>query len=270
MTKVDGKGPIRSQAWRLYLLLGLVGVLGYSFLPSDTSHNLYYSAMGIAAVAFMATGVRLNRPTFPLPWYLVIGGQALLVVGDSIWNYYELVLHVESPFPSVADVAYLGGYAVLICGVALLVRARTADADSGDALDATIITVGITVVVWIYIMEPYAQDTSLSLTERLVSISYPLMDVLLIALAVRLLLSRGPRQTAFLFVSASLVLTLVSDVIYAVLVLNDSYELGHPIDSGWLVSYVLWGVAALHPSMLGLSRPGPERKRSCRGAARHH
>jgi hypothetical protein len=35
MTKVDGEGPTRFRAWRLYLLLGLVGVLGYSFLPSD-------------------------------------------------------------------------------------------------------------------------------------------------------------------------------------------------------------------------------------------
>ncbi len=143
----------------------------------------------------------------------------------------------------------------------LLLRARRgAGADAGDALDAAIITVGLAVVVWTYLMEPYAQDPSLSLTERLVSISYPLVDVLLIALAVRLLLSRGPRPPAFYFVSASLVLTLVSDVIYAALVLNGSYQLGNPVDTGWLVSYVLWGAAALHPSMRNLSGPGPERQ----------
>jgi PAS domain S-box-containing protein len=109
-------------------------------------------------------------------------------------------------------------------------------------------------------MEPYAQDASLSLAERLVSISYPLMDVLLIALAVRLVLSRGTRPPAFYFVGASLLLTLVSDVVYAVLVLNGSYRLGNPVDTGWLVAYVLWGVAALHPSMRGLSETGPERQ----------
>jgi hypothetical protein len=124
MAKVDGKGAPRSRAWRLYLLLGLVGVFGYSWLPSDPSHNLYYSAMGIVAVAAIAVGVRLNRPSYPLPWYLVIVGQSMLVVGDGIWNYYELVLRIESPFPSLADVAYLGGYVVLGCGVALLLRAR--------------------------------------------------------------------------------------------------------------------------------------------------
>jgi uncharacterized membrane protein len=257
MAKVDGKGPVGFRAWRLYLLLGLVGVFGYSWLPSDPSHNLYYSAMGIVAVAAIAVGVRLNRPSYPLPWYLVIVGQAMLVVGDGIWNYYEMVLRIEPPFPSVADVAYLGGYVVLVGGVALLLRARRgAGADAGDTLDAAIITVGLAVVVWIYLMEPYAQDPSLSLTERLVSISYPLMDVLLIALAVRLLLSRGPRPPAFYLLSASLVLTLVSDVIYAILSLNGSYQSGNPVDTGWLVSYVLWGTAALHPSMRNLSGPG--------------
>ena len=59
-------------------------MFGYSWLPSDPSHNLYYSAMGIVAVAAIAIGVRLNRPAYPLPWYLVIVGQAMLVVGDGI------------------------------------------------------------------------------------------------------------------------------------------------------------------------------------------
>jgi hypothetical protein len=258
MAKVDGKGPMRFWAWRLYLLLGLLGALGYSFLPSGYLQGLHYQVIGIVAVVAISVGLRLNRPAFALPWYLVIGGQVLLVVGDGIYNYYELVLHVESPFPSVADVAYLGGYLVLICGVALLLRARTAGEEVGDALDAGIITVGLSVVVWVYIMEPYARDPSLSLTERLVSVSYPLIDVLLIALAARLLLSRGARQPAFYFLSASLVLTLVADAIYAVLVLNGSYQSGSFVDNGWLVSYVLWGTVALHPSMRNLSEKEPE------------
>ncbi|MDQ4128329.1 MAG: hypothetical protein M3151_10350, partial [Actinomycetota bacterium] len=260
MAKVDGKGIARLRAWRLYLILGLIGVLGYSFLPSGSLQNIHYQVIGIVAVVAMSIGLRLNRPSFALPWYLVIGGQALLVVGDGIYNYYELVLHVESPFPSVADVAYLGGYLFLIGGVALLLRSRAAGGDAGDTLDAAIITVGLAVVVWVYFMEPYAQDASLSLTERLVSISYPLIDVLLIALAVRMLLARGARQPAFFLVSASLVLTLVTGAIYATLVLNGSYQSGSFVDNGWLVSYVLWGVAALHPSMRNLSETEPERQ----------
>lgn len=259
MTRVDGGDPMRFRAWRLYLLLGLVGVFGYSFLPSGFLQNLHYQVLGIVAVAVMSIGLRLNRPAFALPWYLVIGGQALLVVGDGIYNYYELILHVESPFPSLADAAYLGGYLVTICGVALMLRSRAAGSDAGDTLDAAIITVGLAIVVWVYLMEPYARDASLSLTERVVSISYPLMDVLLIALAVRMLLSRGARQPAFCFVSASLVLTLVADAIYAALVLNGSYQSGSFVDNGWLVSYVLWGAATLHPSMRNLSETQGER-----------
>ena len=54
---------------------------------------------------------------------------------------------------------------------------------------------------------------------------------------------------------------LVADVGYDVLVLHDMYTPGGPIDAGWLVSYALFGIAAVHPSMNtvapGRVRSGP-------------
>jgi hypothetical protein len=50
MAKFDGKGPMCFRAWRLYLLLGLLGALGYSFLPSGYLQSLHYQVIGIVAV----------------------------------------------------------------------------------------------------------------------------------------------------------------------------------------------------------------------------
>ena len=54
-----------------------------------------------------------------------------------------------------------------------------------------------------------------------------------------------------------LVLLLGADIGYAVLNLVSSYE-GGLIDAGWLLSYVVWGTAALHPSMRSLSEVAPD------------
>jgi hypothetical protein len=56
----------------------------------------------------------------------------------------------------------------------------------------------------------------------------------------------------------ALVLLLGADIGYAVLNLVSSYE-GGLIDAGWLLSYVVWGTAALHPSMRSLSEVAPDR-----------
>jgi signal transduction histidine kinase len=67
-------------------------------------------------------------------------------------------------------------------------------------------------------------------------------------------------------IGASIALTLVSDYVYAYLNLNSAYTTGMLIDAGWLLSYTLFGAAALHPSMrsieaLPAADPKPSRLR---------
>jgi signal transduction histidine kinase len=50
-------------------------------------------------------------------------------------------------------------------------------------------------------------------------------------------------------IGASIALALVSDYVYAYLNLNSTYTSGMLVDAGWLLSYTLFGAAALHPSM---------------------
>ena len=105
-------------------------------------------------------------------------------------------------------------------------------------------------------MKPYANDLTLPLLDRLLSLSYPLMDLLLLALAARLLVAPGARVPAFYLIGASLLLYLISDAVYGMLELAGLYETGNPIDVGYMISYALLGSAALHPSMSILLQPG--------------
>jgi diguanylate cyclase (GGDEF)-like protein/PAS domain S-box-containing protein len=88
-----------------------------------------------------------------------------------------------------------------------------------------------------------------------VSVAYPLADVLLLAVAVRLALDGGQRRTAFHLISASIVCLLVTDFVYGLLILHGTYDHQLWLDAGWIGFYLLWGAAALHPSMSDIDQP---------------
>jgi diguanylate cyclase (GGDEF)-like protein len=164
----------------------------------------------------------------------------------------------RAPSPSVADGFYLAGYPVLAVGLLILIRGRISGRDRAGLIDAAIIATGLGLLSWTFLMKPIAVDPSLSLQERLISLAYPLGDVLLLALAARLATSPGARTSAYRLLGVALVLLLGADIGYAVLNLVSIYD-GGLIDAGWLLSYVVWGTAGLHPSIRSLSEVAPDR-----------
>ena len=247
-----------SWVWRAYLALGIILALVYTLLPDRPPFpHAGFQVVGVVSSLAVLGGILVNRPGRAWPWCLLLANLVLFTSGDAIWNYYELVLEIETPFPAVPDAVYIGGYFAMIASMALFIRSRRSGPDAGSMIDATIIATGVGVVSWIYFMEPYANDPSMTLFSRLVSVAYPLMDVLALALVARLLLAPGKRPVSFYLLSVGLLLQLVTDTAYVTLVLNGKYFTGHPIDIGWIGFYTLVGLAALHPSMRGLSDPDP-------------
>ena len=114
-------------------------------------------------------------------------------------------------------------------------------------------TVGLALPSWVWLIAPYVHDHSLS-TGRLVSVAYPLADVLLLAVAVRLALDGGQRRLSFHLMSASIVCLLVTDFVYGLMLLQGTYDHQLWLDVGWIF-YLLWGAAALHPSMSEIDQP---------------
>jgi diguanylate cyclase (GGDEF)-like protein len=142
-------------------------------------------------------------------------------------------------------------------GLLILIRGRISGRDRAGLIDAAIIATGLGLLSWTFLMKPIAADPSLSLPERLISLAYPLGDVLLLVMVARLVTSPGARTAAYRLLGLALVLLLAADVGYAALNLVSSYE-GGLVDAGWLLSYVVWGAAALHPFMRSMSEVAPD------------
>ena len=257
------RGGKRGGAWVVTLVLGSLAALGF-FLLRDFDlgflYDLSYDLVGLSAVAAIQVGVRVNRPERPLPWHLFCLGQSMFVLGDLTLNVYENVLDVEAPFPSLSDAFWLSGYPILAGGLVLLIRSRAPGRDWVGLIDAAIIATSMGVVSWVFLMRPYADDPGLSSLEQAISIVYPLSDVLLLAVAARLAVAPGARTPAYRLLGLSLTLLLLADTVYARMLLEGTYRTGSLPDLGFLLSYVFWASAALHPTMATLCQPAPERR----------
>jgi diguanylate cyclase (GGDEF)-like protein/PAS domain S-box-containing protein len=101
----------------------------------------------------------------------------------------------------------------------------------------------------------------MSFLIKAVSIAYPLGDLLMLCIVVRVLAGRGVRNVALRFLIVGAVGMLAADCVYGWIQLNGNWMVGGPTYLGWVALYVLWGAAALHPSMRELTERQPRRSR---------
>ena len=257
----EGPGlPVRSArvsslVLMSYLVLAAGLTVAYFALPR--LHMLLWGALGLSSVVAIIIGVRRNRPERPLAWYLLASALAAFAAGDFTYNILTLVLHQDNPFPSLADAFYLAVCPLAAAALALFIRSRTPSANTSSMVDALIITAGLGLLSWTYLIEPLVRNGELTWPQKLTSAAYPLGDVLLLAMLARLLSAGGFRSRSLQMLTCATIGLLTADVMYGLIQLNGTWAVGGPVDGGWVLFYVLLGAAALHPSMGQMTRPLP-------------
>lgn len=237
--------------WLAFLLGGLLAAIpSYLLISSDATSDLVYTFAGMVTVVAMLFGIWLYQPVNRLPWWLLVLGTALQALGDLTWAIYELVLGVISPFPSVGDIFYLTGYLVLFIGILLLLRTQTELMNNAIRIDITIISLAVGVVVWIFLIDPKINHTTEPLLNRLLASAYPVVDLLILASAVRLLLGVNRRTTPLNLLLLALLVSFVVDIAYLALPAAGNTLIDRVVDLGWILGYLLYGTLALHPAMV--------------------
>src|SRR6185312_16510171 len=130
--------------------------------------------------------------------------------------------------------------------------------DRTALIDALILTIGIGLLSWVFLIAPNIHLTGLTLLANAISVAYPLGDVLLLAAAIRLAVDVGKRSPAFWLLVSSIVCLMATDSAYNYALLKDTYNHQLIYDAGWIFYYLLWGAAALHPSMRSLEEPAAD------------
>ncbi|MBI3361249.1 MAG: PAS domain-containing sensor histidine kinase [Chloroflexi bacterium] len=203
----------------------------------------------------IATAFSLSRGTPRLDsrqqraWAFLGAAVLAWLVGDLVWTFYEVVLHIEAPILSLADPAYLAGYG--LAAIALLAypaMPRERFSRVRIYLDLTIASGAITTLALVALIRPIIVTASASPAETFGAAVYPTADLALLLLLLIIFLTSEPRglRSGFGFVVAGLALFLVTDVAYGYLTLQGNYHTGSPIDLGWQGGDSLIALGALY------------------------
>lgn len=201
-----------------------------------------WAVLGIGSTTAIVYGVRRHRPARSGPWLLLAGAIAASTAGDVLTALNR---------PGLADVCFYV-MIVLVAGCLLqLTRVGAILVDRARLIDLLALACSTLLAVWVFVIGDAGQIGE-------VSGAYVIGALLLLAVVVRLLVAVGRNLSAVLLVIGA-VGVLVSDI-------AQPLWPGRLSESGFVVLYLAWGAAALHPSMLRLTdpvtpRPSPWRVR---------
>jgi diguanylate cyclase (GGDEF)-like protein len=256
VTAVESAAPLpRGRRWWLwYLLFGMSVVAVGPFLP-DAVQQALYATLGASVFVAVAMGIRLHRPDRPLAWRVLLAAVGAAVVANLAWAACA-GLGVTLPGFSIVDVVYYSMYPLLAIALAILpVQGRYSSPLAGMT-EAGIITCTAAVLWWTLLVDPLVVDRGV-LPSDPDFVAYPVLDLMLMVMAVRLLLVTGIRARAFLLIAGSAAALLAADTAYFLSVTRDGVMVG-PLFSvlTWLLANALLGAGALHPSMASMAEEG--------------
>ncbi len=199
---------------------------------------VWWAAIGLSSVVAVAVGVRRHRPARSGPWWLLGAALVAMAVGDVAYALGAYAL---------ADISYLAMFPLVAVGLLQMTRGGAVLMDRARLLDLLAFTCAALLVVWVFVLRPAVPDVPARFLP--ISAADVLGGLLLVAVAGRLVVAAGRNASAGLLAVGAVGL-LISDTAYP-LVPGPAAELGY------LVLYLAWGAAALHPSMTRLTAPAP-------------
>ena len=223
------------------------GTPRYSFFIENWVYDFVTAVSGLVLLARAAI-----RREERLGWALLGGGLLLWAFGDTYWSiaYADVA---APPFPSVDDVFYLAGYALVLAGMVAYVRARMGKRSILVWIDVTMGALCVAAIGTSLLLDYVLANTTGARDEVAVAVAYPLFDVATLAVAIGAFALTGWRPGRGLgLVILGLAATATGDAIYTYQSVAGTYS-----DSAWYLFLWPLGTALI---ALGAVQPTPKRR----------
>ena len=203
------------------------------------------AALTACVLCFRARASHSGR--MRLFWLLLGCATASWTLAELIWGYYALILDVEVPVPSWADLGYLS--AIPLAVAALVVHPATRGSGTRKArsvFDGLVIATALLFLSWTLVLGPLWRSADLSTWTGVVTLAYPFGDVVIVFFVVLAIrgMTGGDRLSLWCLLGALLAMAL-SDSTFAYLTDVTNYTSPGLIDTGWVAAYLGIALAAL-------------------------
>lgn len=186
-----------------------------------------------------------GRQTY-VAWLLLGIAQLLYTSGDIVWTFIEIYSH-NVPFPSISDNLYLLYYVLFAIGLLLLSRPiSTPEKKYRTILDIGIIITSALIILWITINSSILGAANNFLPLSL-TLYYVIRDFVLFFLIINLIYIYKTERAInpYLLLLGGISAFIITDIAFSYFFLNGMYVSESLINAGWVVGFILIGLAGI-------------------------
>jgi diguanylate cyclase (GGDEF)-like protein len=227
-----------------------VGGSGLDFALNGIAYDSVIVAAGLACL-LRAGQVEAERRA----WLAMATAIFAWAAGEIYWTA-AIEGNPSAPYPSPADLGYLGFYPLAILGLYRLVRARTHQLDWRLWVDGLIAALGTASLGTALIFEFVADRTSGSSIQVATTLAYPLGDIVLLSFVVGIVaLTRWRPGRTWSLLLAGLTAMAVADIAFTLQTYEATLPDGDWVEPLYLLSAIFIGAVAWQPRAETI-RPG--------------
>jgi diguanylate cyclase (GGDEF)-like protein/PAS domain S-box-containing protein len=229
--------------------------------------NIFSVAGPFAASFWLLRAAKRNAWEEKLFWLFLFLGSLSYVVAEAIWTYDENYLGMEGPFPGYADLFYMLQPAFYLAAFAYkLMMKKKLYQNVKLLLNVSIVITVASTFGGHLLLKPLLEDTEVSAAERVVSLIYPVADLVLVMLAAivyfgpyKLLLNKTP-----LLIMTGLLIQSAGDVFFLYLTVQGKYLSGSLIDPLFTLSVLIMGMSGMFSENVPSTGPAADKEKPLR------
>ncbi|GIF03171.1 putative bifunctional diguanylate cyclase/phosphodiesterase [Actinoplanes siamensis] len=241
---------IARRQWQFMAAIGLVATAIYSAYSSSDLGSVSLVLLGVLTVAACFLGPRRWGAEPPAAWLMMALAALLFLVGLVI---RPTVTDQPMPWPLLADAATFSGYLLLGGFLFALLRARQS-LERHAVLDGLIVCLAAAATSTLLLAAPAAAIAGRPALLSVIQGTYPLFDVVLALLVLNLAFTTKTWPVSMVALLVMMVSMFIGDTVYAIEGVGGRIYGSALLNVPYVVAYTALGVAALHPSVVEMSR----------------
>ena len=255
---------VRNAAIVAAVILLIYIVFTYYFKDNPSSSTIFsdlitipINALAVVCLLYAAILSRKYDSRHYYGWLMLCASQFIYFLGDVSFAYYDLLF--ERSTQTIADIFYLLFYPLFIFGILLLPSANFKPSERIKLLlDTGIVLISSVLIYWSLLIAPtIEQNLGADTLTMFLAVAYLIGDVILLFALVELLFRSGriSGSDPLLFLGLFCVTNIFADAIYMRESLAGTYVSGGPLDTVWIIAYLMIGLAGIaHANNLRFGR----------------
>ncbi|BEL02767.1 hypothetical protein Q0Z83_009580 [Actinoplanes sichuanensis] len=228
----------------------VVGIAGTAAVPAVSSSGRLWLFLVMGVLDAAGAGWLLRRVPRGdrLPYVLLLLG--------AVWMVASTVTSLAGVTTSVGDlVLAVSNLHMLAAAVALVLRRGRNDI--GGLLDAGVAAIVVAALLWTLLLQPSLDAAGIALSLQTTMLATVLLLSGVLGMLIRVLHTSRPRPAPLLLLAGAVLADLIAGVAAILVTGSVTAQTSAFHEMVFMASYVLLGLAVLHPAAPLIARPGP-------------